>query len=163
MSNEWVVLAPVQTECFTLQCILVSSELDQIYLQRKSLCCVFFNTCGSLKMDPFHIFCKFPSKPHLNEITSLLFLIILILLINRQTGQDTVEEVRSRDFRKDLEENERQAARERVKEKGIKSAVEQPKRPRLDQPPPSNLDADDPIDDDDDDDDDERCYVFTCH
>lgn len=153
MSNEWLVLAPVQTECFTLLCILVSAELDQIYLQRKSLCCVFFNTCGSLKVDPFH----------LNEITSLLFLIILILPINRQTGQDTVEEVRSRDFRKDLEENERQAARERVKEKGIKSAVEQPKKPRLDQPPPSNLDADDPVDDDDDDDDDERCYVFTCH
>ena len=62
-----------------------------------------------------------------------------------------------------MEENERQAARERVKEKGIKSAVEQPKKPRLDQPPPSNLDADDPVDDDDDDDDDERCYVFTCH
>ena len=123
------------------------------YTYRGNPCVVFFfNTCGSLKVDPFH----------LNEIT-LLFLIILILPINRQTGQDTVEEVRSRDFRKDLEENERQAARERVKEKGIKSAVEQPKKPRLDQPPPSNLDADDPVDGDDDDDDDERCYVFTCH
>lgn len=76
-------------------------------------------------------------------------------LKHRQTGQDTVEEVRSRDFRKDLEERERQAARERVKEKGNRSAVEQPKRPRLDQPPPSNLDADDPVDDDDDDDSDE--------
>lgn len=74
----------------------------------------------------------------------------------RQTGQDTVEELRSRDFRKDLEERERQAARERVKEKGSRSATEQPKRPRLDQPPPSNLDADDPVDDDDDDDSDER-------
>ena len=56
-----------------------------------------------------------------------------------------------------MEERERQAARERTKEKGSRSAAEQTKRPRLDQPPPSNLDADDPVDDDDDDDSDERC------
>ena len=55
---------------------------------------------------------------------------------------------------KDLEERERVAARERNKEKGSRYTSEQPKRPRLDQPPPSNLDADDPVDDDDDDDDD---------
>ena len=75
----------------------------------------------------------------------------------RQKGQDTVDELRSKDFRKDLEERERQAARERTKEKGSRSTAEQTKRPRLDQPPPSNLDADDPVDDDDDDDSDERC------
>ena len=82
--------------------------------------------------------------------------VAVFLLFNRQTGQDTAEEVRGRDFRKDLEERERQAARERNKEKGSRSTTEQPKRPRLDQPPPSNLDADDPVDDDDDDDSDER-------
>ncbi|CAH3185977.1 unnamed protein product [Porites evermanni] len=73
-------------------------------------------------------------------------------LKHRQAGQDTAEELRGRDFRKDLEERERLAARERNKEKGSRYASEQPKRPRLDQPPPSNLDADDPVDDDDDDD-----------
>lgn len=58
-----------------------------------------------------------------------------------------------------MEERERLAARERNKEKGSRYASEQPKRPRLDQPPPSNLDADDPVDDDDDDDDsEERWY-----
>lgn len=76
----------------------------------------------------------------------------------RQTGQDTAEELRGRDFRKDLEERERQAARERAKEKGSRSTTEQPKRPRLDQPPPSNLDADDPVDDYEDDDSDERYF-----
>jgi len=81
----------------------------------------------------------------------------MLITTLRQKGQDTVEELRSKDFRKDLEERERQAARERTKEKGSRSAAEQTKRPRLDQPPPSNLDADDPVDDDDDDDSDERC------
>ena len=84
------------------------------------------------------------------------------LLNVRQTGQDTAEELRGRDFRKDLEERERQAARERNKEKGSRSTTEQPKRPRLDQPPPSNLDADDPVDDDDEDDSEER-YSNSCH
>lgn len=66
--------------------------------------------------------------------------------------------MRGRDFRKDLEERERLAVRERNKEKGSRYTSEQPKRPRLDQPPPSNLDADDPVDDDDDDDSEERWY-----
>lgn len=77
----------------------------------------------------------------------------------RQVGQDTAEELRNKDFRKDLEEREWQAARERGKEKGSRSSIEQPKRPRLDQPPPSNLDADDPVDDEDEDDSDERCNI----
>lgn len=76
-------------------------------------------------------------------------------LKRRQVGQDTAEELRNKDFRKDLEEREWQAARERGKEKGSRSSIEQPKRPRLDQPPPSNLDADDPVDDEDEDDSDE--------
>ena len=82
------------------------------------------------------------------------------MCILRQPGQDTVDDLRSRDFRKELEEREHQAARERSKEK--RGSVEQAKRPRLDQPP-ANLDADDPVDDDDDDDDsDERyeCYIY---
>ncbi|KAK2573674.1 Protein CWC15-like protein A [Acropora cervicornis] len=80
-------------------------------------------------------------------------------LKRRQVGQDTAEELRNKDFRKDLEEREWQAARERGKEKGSRSSIEQPKRPRLDQPPPSNLDADDPVDDEDEDDSDERCNI----
>ena len=82
------------------------------------------------------------------------------MCILRQPGQDTVDDLRNRDFRKELEEREHQAARERSKEK--RGSVEQAKRPRLDQPP-ANLDADDPVDDDDDDDDsDERyeCYIY---
>ena len=47
----------------------------------------------------------------------------------RQKGQDTVDELRSKDFRKDLEERERQAARERTKEKGSRSTAEQNKIP----------------------------------
>lgn len=76
-------------------------------------------------------------------------------LKSRQPGQDTIDELRSRDFRRELEERERQAARERAKERGGRSsAAENSKRPRLEQLP-TNLDADDPVDDDDDDDSDE--------
>jgi len=78
------------------------------------------------------------------------------LLLTRQTGQDTIDEVRSRDLRKDLEEKEHVAQRERNKEKssGRGGTAEQAKRARLEHAP--NLDADDPVDDDDDDDSDER-------
>uniref|UniRef100_T1IZQ4 Uncharacterized protein n=1 Tax=Strigamia maritima TaxID=126957 RepID=T1IZQ4_STRMM len=73
----------------------------------------------------------------------------------RQPGQDTADEVRGRDFRKDLEERERQVTRERAleREKRGERVKELPssKKPRLDQIPAANLDADDPIDDDDDD------------
>ena len=79
-----------------------------------------------------------------------------ILFPYRQPGQDTIDELRSRDFRRELEERERQAARERAKERGGRSsAADTSKRPRLEQLP-TNLDADDPVDDDDDDDSDER-------
>jgi len=71
-------------------------------------------------------------------------------LKSRQPGQDTIDELRSRDFRRELEERERQAARERAKERGSRSSgLESSKRPRLEQLP-TNLDADDPVDDDDD-------------
>ena len=73
----------------------------------------------------------------------------------RQTGQDTVDELRGRDFRRDLEERERLALREREKgrERGAsrQESLMPAKRPRLDQAPPTNIDADDPVDDDDDD------------
>ncbi|KXJ24909.1 spliceosome-associated protein CWC15 homolog [Exaiptasia diaphana] len=75
-------------------------------------------------------------------------------LKHRQTGQDTIDEVRSRDLRKDLEDKEHLAQRERAKEKsGRGGTAEQAKRARLEHAP--NLDADDPVDDDDDDNSDE--------
>jgi len=80
----------------------------------------------------------------------------------RQPGQDTVDEIRGRDFRKDLEERERQAVRERaterekrgeraVRESQSSSSSSSSKKPRLDQIPAANLDADDPLDEEDED------------
>ncbi|XP_076096089.1 protein CWC15 homolog A-like [Mytilus galloprovincialis] len=68
----------------------------------------------------------------------------------RQEGQGTSEELRSRDFRRDLDDREKNVRekRDRNRESGSSSS----KRQRLEQIPASNLDADDPIDDDDDDD-----------
>lgn len=73
----------------------------------------------------------------------------------RQTGQDTHDEVSRRDLRKDLEDRERVAAREKRGDRGGKesSSSSSSKRPRIEQIPAANLDADDPIDDSDDDDD----------
>lgn len=77
----------------------------------------------------------------------------------RQVGQDNVDEVREKDFRRDLEERERVAAKERSRERGSRSNTESSsKRSRLDQVPATNLDADDPVDDEDEDDSDAR-YV----
>ncbi|XP_029458232.1 spliceosome-associated protein CWC15 homolog [Rhinatrema bivittatum] len=75
----------------------------------------------------------------------------------RQTTQDAPEEVRSRDFRRELEERERVAVREKnrdrpTREHTTSSSVS--KKPRLDQIPAANLDADDPLTDEDDEDDD---------
>jgi len=67
----------------------------------------------------------------------------------RQEGQGTVEEHRGRDFRRELEERERSSKDKR--DRGRDSGAT--KRPRLEQIPAANLDADDPIDEDDDDDD----------
>jgi len=72
-------------------------------------------------------------------------------LKTRESGQGTTEEVRQRDFRRDLEDRERLALRERQKERARKEGK------ALDSPPPSkkskpeavtmaNLDADDPVD-----------------
>nr|XP_009930902.1 PREDICTED: spliceosome-associated protein CWC15 homolog [Opisthocomus hoazin] len=75
----------------------------------------------------------------------------------RQATQDAPEEVRNRDFRRELEERERVAAREKnrdrpTREHTTSSSVS--KKPRLDQIPAANLDADDPLTDEDDEDED---------
>ncbi|XP_076843801.1 protein CWC15 homolog [Brachyhypopomus gauderio] len=78
----------------------------------------------------------------------------------RQPTQDAPEEVRTRDFRRELEERERVAAKTR--ERGPRehttsssSSSSSSKRPRLDQIPAANLDADDPLTDDEEDSDSE--------
>jgi len=77
-------------------------------------------------------------------------------LKHRQAGQDSVEELRSKDFRKELEDRERVVFREKNKERASRSSVNEPqtssKRPRIEQN--RNLDADDPVDDSDEDSDD---------
>uniref|UniRef100_A0A3B3ZF02 CWC15 spliceosome associated protein homolog n=1 Tax=Periophthalmus magnuspinnatus TaxID=409849 RepID=A0A3B3ZF02_9GOBI len=79
----------------------------------------------------------------------------------RQPTQDAPEEVRARDFRRELEERERVAAREKTRERGPRehttssSSSSSSKRLRLDQIPAANLDADDPLTDDDEDSDEE--------
>ncbi|XP_041356249.1 spliceosome-associated protein CWC15 homolog [Gigantopelta aegis] len=70
----------------------------------------------------------------------------------RQEGQNTSDETRSRDFRRELEDRERNAREKRDRNRDSSSSS---KRPRLEAIPAANLDADDPVDDDDDDDDDE--------
>uniref|UniRef100_A0A8C2WQL1 CWC15 spliceosome associated protein homolog n=1 Tax=Cyclopterus lumpus TaxID=8103 RepID=A0A8C2WQL1_CYCLU len=81
----------------------------------------------------------------------------------RQPTQDAPEEVRARDFRRELEEKERVAAREKTRERGPRehttsssSSSSSSKRPRLDQIPAANLDADDPLTDDNEDEDSEE-------
>jgi len=87
-------------------------------------------------------------------------------LKHREHGQATTEELKSRDFRRDLEERERQAQRDRAAERrpGIKDVSSIPvppiapppsKKQKVDQPP-ANLDADDPLDEDSDVDSDEE-------
>ncbi|KAL2089440.1 hypothetical protein ACEWY4_014128 [Coilia grayii] len=74
----------------------------------------------------------------------------------RQPTQDAPEEVRTRDFRRELEERERVAVREKTRERGPRehttsssSSSSSSKRPRLDQIPAADMDADDPLTDDD--------------
>uniref|UniRef100_A0A1B6KM95 Uncharacterized protein n=1 Tax=Graphocephala atropunctata TaxID=36148 RepID=A0A1B6KM95_9HEMI len=66
----------------------------------------------------------------------------------REHGQGTTEELRSRDFRKELDE------REREKDKGGRRVqdMRDNKRLKLDQVPAASLDADDPLNEDDSDD-----------
>lgn len=72
-------------------------------------------------------------------------------IVCRQSGQDTIDEVRSRDFKRDLTEREQRA---REKSKSSRSNTESSsKRARLEPISTAALDADDPVDDDDSDDD----------
>lgn len=60
----------------------------------------------------------------------------------REHGQGTIDEIKSRDFRRELEEREGKSSRPR-------GQIEyQSKRLKLDQVPAASLDADDPLDDD---------------
>ncbi|XP_033638270.1 spliceosome-associated protein CWC15 homolog [Asterias rubens] len=75
----------------------------------------------------------------------------------RQSGQETSDDVSRRDFRKELEERERAVAREKRGDRGNRDSSSSvssgsAKRPRIEQIPAANLDADDPIDKDDDED-----------
>lgn len=63
----------------------------------------------------------------------------------REHGQGTIDEMRSRDFRKELEDRELKTSR----------SSDQPKRFKLDQVPAASLDADDPLDEDSDSSDDD--------
>ena len=74
----------------------------------------------------------------------------VFLFVHRQVGQDSVEEVRSRDLRKDLEDREKHVFREKNKEKGAKLYGESSsKKSRIEMLTASNLDVDDPVDEDD--------------
>ncbi|XP_018331350.1 protein CWC15 homolog [Agrilus planipennis] len=64
----------------------------------------------------------------------------------REHGQGTVEETRSRDFRRELEERERDLKRPKNA-----SQSEYSKRLKLDQVPAASLDADDPLDEEESD------------
>ncbi|XP_006000724.1 protein CWC15 homolog [Latimeria chalumnae] len=77
----------------------------------------------------------------------------------RQVTQDAPEEVRTRDFRRELEERERTAVREKNRDRPTRehtTSSSSSKRPRLDQIPAANLDADDPLTDDDEEEEDEE-------
>jgi len=72
----------------------------------------------------------------------------------REKGQGNQDDLRNRDFRRELEDRERQAKEKR--DKGRESSSSSSKRPRLEALSASNLDADDPVDDDDDDEEEEE-------
>ncbi|ELU07517.1 hypothetical protein CAPTEDRAFT_99375 [Capitella teleta] len=64
----------------------------------------------------------------------------------RQEGQNAAHEVRGRDFRKDLEDRERAVRDKRSDRSGRGKNSSSSKRPRIEQIPAANLDADDPVD-----------------
>ncbi|XP_014481757.1 PREDICTED: protein CWC15 homolog B [Dinoponera quadriceps] len=73
----------------------------------------------------------------------------------REHGQGTIEELRNRDFRKELEERERgekeKGSSRRAIEPSREPTASNTKRQKLDQVPAASLDADDPLDDDESD------------
>lgn len=80
---------------------------------------------------------------------------------NREHGQGTSDELRQRDFRKELEEREAKASGSSSKSipAGVRRAIEAnsapSKKPKLDHVSTANLDQDDPIDDESSDSDDD--------
>ncbi|XP_031629547.1 protein CWC15 homolog [Contarinia nasturtii] len=70
----------------------------------------------------------------------------------REHGQGTSDELRQRDFRKELEEREAKASGSGVRQAGVRRAIEAnsapSKKPKVDHVSTANLDQDDPIDDD---------------
>lgn len=76
----------------------------------------------------------------------------------REHGQGTVEELRNRDFRKELEERERTEKDKGSSRRAIESretSASSAKRQKVDQVPAASLDADDPLDDESESDSDE--------
>jgi len=83
----------------------------------------------------------------------------------RQSGQGSTDDVKSKDFRKELEEREKAVSKDKrgrdssssgAVTSGSTSTSSSAKKPRLDQVAAGgNLDADDPVDDDDEQDDDD--------
>lgn len=72
----------------------------------------------------------------------------------REQGQGTTDELRQRDFRKELEDRETKSNSSSksipaVVRRAIEANSVAAKKPKLDQIPAANLDQDDPIDDDD--------------
>lgn len=80
---------------------------------------------------------------------------IFFCVIYREHGQGTIEELRNRDFRKELEERERgekeKGSSRRAIEPSREPTASNTKRQKLDQVPAASLDADDPLDDDESD------------
>ena len=78
-----------------------------------------------------------------------------MLFLYREHGQGTIEELRNRDFRKELEERERidkdKGSSRRAIEPSRDSTASSTKRQKLDQVPAASLDADDPLDDEESD------------
>lgn len=81
---------------------------------------------------------------------------IIIIFIYREHGQGTIDELRSRDFRKELEDREREGQREKDKftnrraiEATKEPVTQSAKKQKLDHVPTASLDADDPLDEDD--------------
>lgn len=67
----------------------------------------------------------------------------------RQPGQGTTEELKNKDFRRELEDRERVASHEREGKRASRdSTSSSSKKTRLELPP-TNLDADDPLDEED--------------
>lgn len=74
----------------------------------------------------------------------------------REHGQGTMDELRNRDFRKELEERERDREKDksstrRMIEPPRETSATSAKRQKIDQVPTASLDADDPLDEDDSD------------